>query len=77
MDFSQVLLLLFSALWYLILLAFVPVLIKSIWFKDNVCSAHVNLSIKSFIDIKRYNLVNNITLPKFISVFCLISFLEG
>mgnify|MGYP001770671253 CR=1 FL=1 len=77
MDFSQVVLLLFAALWYLILVASFPALIKSTWFKGKFCSAHLNLYVKHSIDIKRYNLINNITLPTFVYGFCLIPFLEG
>ncbi|PPK49928.1 hypothetical protein BY454_14313 [Marinobacter persicus] len=77
MDFLQVVLLLFAALWHLVLLTLGPALIKSTCFKDKVCNADVSLSLKTFLNIKYYNLLKNTMLPKAIDEFCAIPFIEG
>lgn len=63
MDYTQVLQLLFNALWYLIPLAILAAVIKSPWFEDKTEEAFVNLSAKLFLDKARYHPIKNVTLP--------------
>lgn len=63
MDFTPVIALLLSQLWYLLPLLLIATLIKTPWFKGMVGEWFLNLSITLFLDKREYRLLKNVTLP--------------
>ena len=63
MDFTPVIALLLSQLWYLLPLLLIATVIKTPWFKGMVGEWFLNLSIRLFLDKREYRLLKNVTLP--------------
>lgn len=63
MDFTPVIALFLSQLWYLLPLLLIATLIKTPWFKGMVGEWFLNLSITLFLDKREYRLLKNVTLP--------------
>ncbi|QXW28088.1 NERD domain-containing protein [Aeromonas sanarellii] len=62
MDFTPVIALLLSLLWYLLPLLLIATVIKTPWFKGMVGEWFLNLSIRLFLDKREYRLLKNVTL---------------
>lgn len=63
MDFTPIIALLLSQLWYLLPLLLIATVIKTPWFKGMVGEWLLNLSIRLFLDKREYRLLKNVTLP--------------
>ncbi|MNM36140.1 Nuclease-related domain protein [compost metagenome] len=63
MDLTPVIALLLGQLWYLLPLLLIATLVKSPWFKGMIGEWFINLSIRLFLDQRKYHLLKDVTLP--------------
>lgn len=63
LDVTQILLSIWSQIWFLIPLAFLIGLVRSAWFKGIMGELLVRIMLWLFLDGKRYTVINNVTLP--------------
>lgn len=63
MDFTPIINQVYSALYYLVPLAFLAGLLKTPWFKGVLGELQINLLLKIFLSKDTYHLLKNVTLP--------------
>jgi restriction system protein len=63
MDFASLIFNALSVYWYFLPLFFLPVVLKSAWFKGVLGEFLVNFLLKTFLPKDQYRLIKNITLP--------------